>query len=410
MFRARCGRSTCSAAAICAAYLLPVLLASANGAVYGQALGSGGQLAEEAAGLSESEPHSDPRVRLREETASPQVRRLTVTAQQRCCVKARFCSQSQSVLFAVHVVTALSTASSGLRIQALACTAPTFCCAHTQSAASRGSLASRGRGAHKPPVILASKEEVRPAVCGLRFSNGLASSRRVSATWKRVCANRVRSAGAVRPERQGRDAPHRADAARRGRPLPKQLGVGRSGALGPRTCPRAGTGTAGSAVRPAACPTCTCGAGSGPAEAAAVQHIPLRRRYLKTLPGVHTAPSRLCPASAPMSLLSAEQRPAPPHAPGIVRHFQLPGQFPAAHAPEHVIMHVFIKALQTDDGITFRGARAPAPCVSLSSSCCPVCCSCESGAGAWRRNSGELSRCRTSPAADPRICSVLRAA
>jgi len=299
MFRARCGRSTCSAAAICAAYLLPVLLASANGAVYGQALGSGGQLAEEAAGLSESEPHSDPRVRLREETASPQVRRLTVTAQQRCCVKARFCSQSQSVLFAVHVVTALSTASSGLRIQALACTAPTFCCAHTQSAASRGSLASRGRGAHKPPVILASKEEVRPAVCGLRFSNGLVSSRRVSATWKRVCANRVRSAGAVRPERQGRDAPHRADAARRGRPLPKQLGVGRSGALGPRTCPRAGTGTAGSAVRPAACPTCTCGAGSGPAEAAAVQHIPLRRMYLKTLPGVHTAPSRSRPASAP---------------------------------------------------------------------------------------------------------------
>ncbi len=94
MFRARCGRSTRSVAAICAACLLPVLLASADGAVYGQALGSGGQLAEEAAGLSESEPHSEPRVRLREETASPQVRRLTVTAQQRCCVKARFCSQS----------------------------------------------------------------------------------------------------------------------------------------------------------------------------------------------------------------------------------------------------------------------------------------------------------------------------
>jgi hypothetical protein len=91
-----------------------------------------------------------------------------------------------------------------LRIRALAGTAPTYCCAHTQSAASRGSLASRGRGAHKPPVISASKEEVRPAVCGLRFSNGLVSSRRVSATWKRVCAYQVRSAGAARPERQGR--------------------------------------------------------------------------------------------------------------------------------------------------------------------------------------------------------------
>ena len=94
MFRARCGRSTPSVAAICAACLL---LASAKEAVYSQMLGSGGPLAEEAAGRSESELHPMPSVRLREEIASPQVRRSTVTALQCYCHRpaaARGCHES----------------------------------------------------------------------------------------------------------------------------------------------------------------------------------------------------------------------------------------------------------------------------------------------------------------------------
>lgn len=50
---------------------------------------------------------------------------------------------------------------------------------------------------------------------------------------------------------------------------------------------------------------------------------------------------------------------------GIVRHFQLPGKIPSGDSVEHVIMHVFIKALQISDGVAFRGA--PRLWTSLSS-------------------------------------------
>ncbi|KAK9833478.1 hypothetical protein WJX81_008427 [Elliptochloris bilobata] len=52
---------------------------------------------------------------------------------------------------------------------------------------------------------------------------------------------------------------------------------------------------------------------------------------------------------------SGSRRPGEGGKRGIVRHFQLPGKFPSGTGVEHVIMHVYIKALQTSEGVTFRG-------------------------------------------------------
>ena len=79
--------------------------------------------------MSDSEPPSAPRMRLREETASPQVRRLAIASLQRCCLKARcLLAVAQSTVCCPCSYNTFYRESTYV-CGALAGPAPTYCCA-----------------------------------------------------------------------------------------------------------------------------------------------------------------------------------------------------------------------------------------------------------------------------------------